>query len=246
MLDRPNFPHPAHTAVLPITFADVSYAVRQRSIVSHIDLKIEHGPPTVVVGPNGAGKSTLIKLAMGLLTPTTGRLTFAGRDIAPPGSRALVLQKPVMLRRTVSENIAFALRSVGQPADGARIEALLAVSGMSGMADRPARRLSGGEQQRVALARALARQPDVLLLDEPTASLDPAAAKRFEDIVAEAALGGTKILMSTHDLGQARRLAGDVVFMARGHIVEHAPASVFFTNAATEDARRFLAGELVI
>lgn len=246
MLDRSAIHAPAVTAALPVVFDRVCYTVRATRIVTDIDLEIGAGPTTVIVGPNGAGKSTLIKLAMGLLAPTAGRLTFAGRPDAPRGSRALVLQKPVMLRRSVADNMAFALKSVGRPADRDRIGELLTLTGIAAMADRPARRLSGGEQQRLALARALAREPEVLFLDEPTANLDPAAAKHFEEIVAEAAGAGTKIVMSTHDLGQARRLAGDVVFMARGRIVEHSPSDRFFREPLTEDARRFLAGELII
>src|SRR5262245_2796409 len=118
--------------------------------------------------------------------------------------------------------------------------------GLAALADRPARRLSGGEQQRLALARALARDPAVLFLDEPTASLDPAATKAVEDIIAAAASGGVKIVMATHDLGQARRLAGDVIFLVAGLLVDRALAAQFFTSPRTRQARCFLAGDLVI
>jgi len=157
-----------------------------------------------------------------------------------------VFQKPVMLRRSAGRNIAYALKAAGRSADAADIGKLLDRVGLAHLADRPARRLSGGEQQRLALARALARDPEVLLLDEPTASLDPAATKAVEDIVAGAAAAGVKIVMSTHDLGQARRLAGDIVFLSKGRLIEHAPAERFFTAPATPQARSFLAGELVI
>ena len=117
---------------------------------------------------------------------------------------------------------------------------------MRDLADRPARRLSGGEQQRLALARALARDPEILFLDEPTASLDPAATKAVEDIVRAVAASGVKIVMATHDIGQARRLAGDIVFLARGRLVENAPAHRFFASPATNEAAAFLRGDLVI
>ena len=118
--------------------------------------------------------------------------------------------------------------------------------GLAGFEHRPARRLSGGEQQRLALARALARDPEVLFLDEPTASLDPAGTKGVEDIIVRIANAGVKIVMATHDLGQARRLGGDVVFLVAGRIIEQAPSPDFFVSPATDEARRFLAGDLVI
>jgi tungstate transport system ATP-binding protein len=159
---------------------------------------------------------------------------------------AIVFQKPVMLRRSAGANIAYALKAAGRSADSATVKELLDGVGLASLAARPARRLSGGEQQRLALARALARDPEVLFLDEPTASLDPAATKAVEVIVAGAAASGVKIVMATHDLGQARRLAGDIVFLAKGRLIEHAPAERFFAAPATPEARSFLAGKLVI
>ena len=122
---------------------------------------------------------------------------------------------------------------------------LLDQVGLTALADRPARRLSGGEQQRLALARALARDPNILLLDEPTASLDPAQTKAVEDIIQRVAAGGVKIIMATHDLGEARRLAGDIVFLAKGRIVEHRAAGEFLSRPRSDEARRFVAGDLL-
>jgi tungstate transport system ATP-binding protein len=127
-----------------------------------------------------------------------------------------------------------------------RLAELLSLVGLDALASRPARRLSGGEQQRLALARALARDPSVLFLDEPTASLDPAATKAIEDIIRAIATRGVKVVMATHDLGEARRLAGDVVFLHRGRIVEVAPAETFFRSSQTAEARAFLAGDLLL
>jgi len=195
----------------------------------------------VLLGPNGSGKSTLLRLPMGLVPPTSGRVSWGGREA--PGERlAMVFQRPVMLRRSAAANVAYAL-----PArDPARVQELLAKVGLASLADRPARKLSGGEQQRLALARALARDPEVLFLDEPTASLDPAATKAVEDIVRAVAASGVKIVMATHDIGQARRLAGDVIFLARGRLVERADAARFFHAPATSEAGAFLRGDLVI
>jgi tungstate transport system ATP-binding protein len=233
------------TSTLPIVFEAVAFAAGDVCILRDVSLSLEAGPPTVLIGPNGSGKTTLIKLAMGLLAPTAGRVRYAQPDRAVR-RQAIVFQKPVMLRRTAASNIAYALTAAGRSADAATIVKLLDRVGLAALADRPARRLSGGEQQRLALARALARDPEVLFLDEPTASLDPAATKAVEDIVVRAAAGGVKIVMSTHDLGQARRLAGDIVFLAKGRLIERAPAERFFAAPATPEARGFVAGELVI
>ena len=231
--------------VLPIVIDAVSYRAGGTCILRDITLSLGAGPPTLLIGPNGSGKTTLIRLAMGLLEPTAGSIRYA----SPHGAAqrlAIVFQKPVMLRRSAGANIAFALKAAGRPADTATVAKLLDQVGLAALAGQPARRLSGGEQQRLALARALARDPEVLFLDEPTASLDPAATKAVEDIIAGAAAAGVKVVMSTHDLGQARRLAGDIAFLAKGRLIEHAPAAQFFAAPATPEARSFLAGELVI
>ena len=237
MRDRPT--------TLPIRFDNASYSVGSTAILREMDLTIAAGAPTLLLGPNGSGKTTLLKMAMGLVAPVSGRVAYAGhKDQAR--RHAFVFQKPVMLRRTVARNVAFALKAAGRARDPGVIARLLDSVGLGELADRPARRLSGGEQQRLSLARALARDPEVLFLDEPTASLDPAATKGVEDIVARTAHAGVKIVMATHDLGQARRLAGEIVFLAKGRLLEQTPATTFFIEPATTEARRFLAGELVI
>jgi tungstate transport system ATP-binding protein len=233
---------------LPIELVDVSFLVRERALNQNITLKLGAGRPTVLIGPNGAGKTTSLKLAMGLLQPTSGRIAWGGRADAAPVRRSFMFQRPVMLRRNVAANIHYALASANLPAADrdARTRELLALVGLSGFEDRPARRLSGGEQQRLALARALARDPEVLFLDEPTASLDPAATKAIEDIIRTVAARGIKVVMSTHDIPGAKRLAGEIVMMHRGRIVETGPADEFFANPKTQEARRFLAGELLV
>jgi tungstate transport system ATP-binding protein len=237
---------PLQSGALPIRFEDAGVIAGDTHILTGVGLLLAAGPPTVVMGPNGAGKTTLLKLAMGLIAPSTGHISFDGHANAAPGSRALVFQKPVMLMRSAAANIAFALTAAGRPSDRGSVLRLLELAGIDHLADRPARRLSSGEQQRLALVRALAREPQILLLDEPTASLDPAATKRVEDIIARVSASGIKIVLATHDLGQARRLAGEVVFLAKGRLVEHTPAARFFSDPATPEARSFLAGELVI
>ena len=233
---------------LPIELIEVSFLAREHALVQDIYLKLGPGRPTVLIGPNGSGKTTSLKLAMGLLQPTSGRITWGGRIDAVPIRRSFVFQRPVMLRRSVAANIAYALSSTDVPrtAHKARTEDLLALIGLSGFEDRPARKLSGGEQQRLALARALARDPEILFLDEPTASLDPAATKAIEDIIQAVASRGIKVVMTTHNLAQARRLAGDIVLMHRGRVIETGPADEFFANPKSQDARRFIAGELLV
>jgi tungstate transport system ATP-binding protein len=231
---------------LPIRFEAIDYRVGPIAILRGITLDICPGEPMLLLGPNGSGKTTLLKLAMELITPSAGRLTFAGRPKGVGSRRAIVFQKPVMLRRSVAANVQFALAAAGRSPEPTVVAHLLGQVGLAGFERRSARRLSGGEQQRLALARALARDPEVLFLDEPTASLDPAGTKGVEDIIIAVARAGVKIVMSTHDLGQARRLGGDVAFLVAGRIVERGTSPKFFLSPATDEARRFLAGDLVI
>ena len=185
---------------------------------------------------------------MGLIEPARGLVTWGGRENVPPTRRAIMFQRPTMLRRSAGGNIRYALRScLLSPADEERrIAELLALVGLEGLGDRPARRLSGGEQQRLALARALARDPVVLFLDEPTASLDPAATAAIEEIVAGISRRGIKVVMATHDLGEARRLAGEIVMLHRGRVVETGPAAPFFNAPQSGEAATFLAGGLLV
>ncbi len=233
---------------LPIMFVDVGIAAGGVTILDGITLTLGAGPPTVLIGPNGSGKTTLLRAAMGLLPASRGFITWGGREVSPPNRRAILFQRPAMLRRSAAGNVRYALGAAHVPRAhrSARITELLADVGLAGLERRPARRLSGGEQQRLALARALARNPDVLFLDEPTASLDPAATKAIEDIVRSVTARGVKVVMSTHDLGQARRLAGEIVLLHRGRLIENGPAAGFFAAPRSDQARKFIAGELLV
>lgn len=204
-----------------------------------LDLALRAGGPTVILGPNGAGKSLLLRLLHGLVAPTSGTVDAGGLR------QAMVFQRPVLLRRSVAGNLAYALRAGGvpRPRRPARLAALLAEARLEGR--QPARTLSGGEAQRLALLRALATDPDVLFADEPTASLDPGSVAAFEAVLRRAAERGVKVVLVTHDLGQARRLAADVVFLHRGRLTEHAPAGGFFRAPGCEAARVFLGGGLL-
>lgn len=233
--------------LLPLTVRGLVFEAGGRRLIDGLDLSLSTTGITMVIGPNGSGKSLLLRLLHGLIEPTAGEITWSGQ--APNRSvqkrQALVFQKPVLLRRSVSENIDFVLRLNGRPGADRR-DQLLGRVGLLSLARQPARLLSGGEQQRLALARALARKPEVLLLDEPTASLDPASVQMIEAIVKEARQAGTLIIFVTHDIGQLRRLADDVVFLHRGRVAEHSSANEFLQSPASEAARAFLAGRIVL
>jgi tungstate transport system ATP-binding protein len=233
---------------LPVMFVDVRIVARDVTILDQISLRLEAGPPTVLIGPNGAGKTTLLRAAMGLIPATSGLITWGGREFSPPTRRAIMFQRPAMLRRSVAGNIRYALAAAKVPRAqrNTRVAELMGDVRLAGLERRPARRLSGGEQQRLALARAFARDPAVLFLDEPTASLDPAATKAIEDIVHTIAARGVKVVMSTHDLGQAKRVAGDVVLLHRGRLIENSTADKFFAAPCTDEAKKFIAGELLM
>lgn len=210
-------------------------------ILTDIDLKVSAGR-TALLGPNGAGKSTLLRLMHGLLRPSAGAVAWSR-----PLTQAMVFQRPILLRATVLANIEYGLLLRGIPASARREQALAALArvGLPELAQRQARKLSGGEQQRVALARAWALDPQVLFLDEPTASLDPASSREVERIIREIAAGGTKIVMTTHNLGQARRIAEDVVFLEAGRLIEQTPAEIFFRRPRTIAAQAFIQDESI-
>jgi tungstate transport system ATP-binding protein len=238
----------APSSDLPLVLDEVSLLAGTTTILDRLSLTIMPGAPTLIVGPNGAGKTSLLRLCMGLCAPTTGWVSWGGRTDSTLARRAMLFQRPVMLRRTAAANVGYALAQAGAPrkARAERVAALLERVGLSELAQRPARRLSGGEQQRLALARALARDPELLLLDEPTANLDPAATRSVEEIVLAAAQSGIKIVMASHDLGQVRRLAGDVIFLVRGALCERGRAADFLDRPSAPEAAAFLRGDLVI
>ncbi len=232
------------SAILPLRLEDVSYAAGGRAIIERVSLVLEAGPSTVILGANGAGKSVLMRLMHGLLAPSSGRVAWSGEGARH--RQAMVFQRPVMLRRSALANVTYALHVAGVPAverDRLAMEAIEEV-GLHRVAQRPARVLSGGEQQRLALARAWALHPEVLFLDEPTANLDPGATREIETIIKAFDAAGTKIVMCTHSLGQARRLGDEVIFLHQGRVAERAPIDRFFPQPASPEAATFIKGEL--
>jgi tungstate transport system ATP-binding protein len=242
----------AHTAapatILPLMVHELCYESGGRRLLDGISFRTDVGPRTVVLGPNGAGKSLLLRLCHGLIQASAGSITWAG-VVSETAHRcqAMVFQRPVLLRRSTAANITYVLRLQGIPRRQRRamLTEALGQAGLLPLAARPARVLSAGEQQRLALARARVLKPQVLFLDEPTASLDPAATRAVEGLLDHIHHAGTKIIMTTHDLGQARRLAGEVLFLHHGRLVEYAPAPAFFSNPQSKEAAAFLEGKLL-
>ena len=237
----------APPSLLPLDLDRVEFAAGSRRIIQGLSVTLDAGPRSVILGPNGAGKSVLLRLCHGLLEPTAGTIAWNSPEL-PGGARrqAMVFQRPVLLRRTVLGNVMYALKLArvprGEREERAR-EALRKV-GLDAQADHAARVLSGGEQQRLALARVWALRPEVLFLDEPTASLDTGATHEIEKVILALHAAGTKIVIVTHNLGQAHRLGDEILFLHQGRLVERAPADRFLKHPASLEAASFLEGEL--
>ena len=233
--------------ILPLALHGVSFSMRGKTIIEPLSLEIAAGPSTIILGANGAGKSVLMRLMHGLLAPSSGRVAWRETEAGRLRRlQAMVFQRPIMLRRSAIANVRYALKISGMSARDRERTALDALDevGLRHVARQPARALSGGEQQRLALARAWALHPEVLFLDEPTASLDPTATREIEAVIRAFDAAGTKIVMATHNLGQARRLGDEVLFLHQGRLVERAPVERFFAAPASEEAAAFIKGEL--
>lgn len=231
--------------MFPLRIAGLRFAPEGRAILDGLDLELSGEGISVMLGPNGAGKTLFLRLLAGLLQPDGGSLDWGGAA-QPAGRLAMVFQQPMMLRLSVFTNVEFALRPQ-MPRASERRQRAVEVLARVGLAHREkdcARLLSGGERQRLALARAWAMRPRLLLLDEPTAALDPSATEAVERIIREIRTEGAKVLMTTHNLGQATRLADDIIFLAAGRVQEHASAQRFFAHPQSPAARAFLQGEL--
>jgi tungstate transport system ATP-binding protein len=238
---------PFPQSLLPLNLDAVVWEAGGRRIIDRISLTLDAGPASIIVGPNGAGKSVLLRLCHGLLQPATGAVTWNGAESpGTPRRQAMVFQRPVLLRRSALANIVYALALAQVPRRERQSRAMEALRkvGLETLAAHPARVLSGGEQQRLALARAWALRPEVLFLDEPTASLDPASTHEIEKVITTMHASGTKIVMVTHQLGQARRLGDEILFLHQGRLVERASADRFFKRPASVEAAQFLEGEL--
>jgi tungstate transport system ATP-binding protein len=236
----------ARESILPLRCEGLSFRVGELALLQEVSFTLGQAGVTAVVGPNGAGKTLLLKLCHGLLAPSAGHLQWRYKPVDLRARQAMVFQKPVLLRRSVAANIEYVLRVRGMSSadSAARTHEMLKLTGLAALGPRPARVLSGGEQQRLALARAWATAPDVLFLDEPGANLDPAAARAVEEIICSIAASGTKVVLATHDLAQARRIAQEVLFLHRGQLRATGAVTNFFQSPPDETAAAFLRGEL--
>lgn len=236
-----------HPGILPLDVRNLVFAPKGVALINDISFTLKPGPKTVILGTNGAGKSLTLRLCHGLLEPTSGTVTWTGAGADDPAKQqAMVFQRPVLLRRTVAANVDYGLKLRHIPKAERRqiVDDVLSRTGLARFASAPARLLSGGEQQKLALARAWALRPQVLFLDEPTASLDPAATNAVEDIVLAMHAEGTRIVMTTHNLAEARRMADEILFLHKGRLLEHTDASAFFDTPESGEAAAFLRGEL--
>ena len=231
--------------MFPIRLRAASFCPAGRAVLSGVDLDLDGDGISVVLGPNGVGKSVLLRMVAGLQAPDSGRIEWGGAT-QHEARLAMVFQTPMILRSSVLANAALGLIPLGLRQAERRERAFAALQrvGLADRAQASARQLSGGEKQRLALARAWAVQPRLLLLDEPTANLDPSATDAVEHIIRSIRTDGTKVLMTTHNLGQATRLADDIIFLADGKVQEHAPTQRFFAQPQSAAARRFIQGEL--
>ena len=250
MTQRQSLPDKLHQdSILPLQLRDVSYTVGNQTLLNAINLTLERQPLSIILGANGAGKTLLLKTCAGLLQPSSGQLRWHSdpQQVAHQGRTGftLVFQKPVLLDRSAIANVAYVLRHWPRAERNSHALEALRWAGCEPLAALPARQMSGGQQQLIALARAWAMQPQVLFLDEPCANLDPELSLRIEHLIHALHHRGMKIVMTTHNLGQAQRLADEIIFVEKGQIVEQTEAAVFFKTPQCAGAKRFLELESV-
>lgn len=234
-------------SILPLCMSDAVVNRRGKTLLGPVNMKVAREGFTIVMGPNGSGKTTFLRALHGLERLSSGEVKWNVPLADAQIKQAFVFQAPIMMRRSVRDNLAYPLliRGVGKAAAFKKAEAWAARVNLADALNRPAPRLSGGEKQKLALARALIREPEIVFLDEPCANLDGSAMREIETMLKDAQAGGTRILMSTHDVGQAKRLADDVVFLMHGRIIENAPAADFFAGPTTPQATALLQGDIV-
>lgn len=225
----------------------VNYSIKDELLLKNLCLDLDLEKVTIVLGANGAGKSLFLNLCHGLIEPREGQIEWRDNHsvkITPP-RQTMVFQVPVMLRRTALENVEYAVKQCTNDEVQARAMAALEWAKLEPLASKPAHNLSIGEQQQLAIARAWAMQPELFFLDEPTSSLDPSACMRVEELIHSMKDKGMRILMTTHNLAQAQRLAEQVVFLSDGRILEHQNAQTFFSKPGSEEARNFIQWETI-
>ena len=235
------------TSLFPLNLTDVQVRRKGKTVLGPVTITLGAFGLTIIVGPNGSGKTTLLRAMHGVERISAGQVQWAVPSQIARERQAYVFQSPIMLRRSVTENLYYPLGLSGMSrADAAPLIAnWITQIGLNGADQTQATRLSGGERQKLAIARALIRKPDVLFLDEPCANLDGRGTREIETLLLMARDAGTRIVMATHDLGQAKRLATDAMFILNGQIHETAPAPTFFNAPRTAQLAGFLSGDIV-
>ena len=230
---------------LPIYIKDLSLILDERKILSSLNFSINSDDITVIMGPNGAGKSIFLKILNGILTPTSGCITWNNKKQFSDtlNTQAFVFQKPILLRRSVIANLDYMDSVLGYKKKISK-DRLLEIVQLKKQKNQPARMLSLGEQQRLSLIRSLMLRPNLLLLDEPTANLDPASTKIIEDIILNLKMMGIKIIFVTHNILQAKRIADEIIFLNEGKMVEHLNKQEFFSNSKSIEVQNYLNGIL--
>ena len=230
---------------LPIFIKDLTLILDNRKKLSSLNLSINSNNVTVIMGPNGAGKSLFLKILNGILTPTSGCITWNNKKQFSDtlNTQAFVFQKPILLRRSVIANLDYMDSVLGYKKKISK-DRLLEIVQLKKQKNQPARMLSLGERQRLSLVRSLMLRPNLLLLDEPTANLDPASTKIIEDIILNLKMMGIKIIFVTHNILQAKRIADEIIFLNEGKMVEHLNKQEFFSNSKSIEVQNYLNGIL--
>lgn len=250
MRKDPMLKAPQNSLLFPLHVEELIYKVRDEALINGLSFSVQETGITAIMGPNGAGKSLTLRLLHGLIKPCAGRISWGDHKELETvrAHQAMVFQKPILLRRTVIDNLRYALKIKGvkdKAAQSMLIDQALERAKLSALVNSPARQLSGGEQQRLAMARALLHRPAILFLDEPTSSLDPNATKAVEELILTASAEGSKIIMVTHDIGQARRLSDEILFMHDGKLAEQGATSSVLDKPKSVAAQQFYGGEIV-
>ena len=225
-----------------ITIRDLSFNVEGKALLQNTSLSLSGEGITVLLGANGAGKTIFLKLLAGLLTPCSGTITTNKKTLANK-TCSFVSQEPVILRRTVLKNMLFVLQRV-TPEESILAKELLRMMGLNNKEHQNALTLSAGERQRLCLARAIVTNPEILLLDEPTANIEPNSTILIEKYLIQKVRSFRKIFFVTHDINQARRLADEIVFIDTGRVIEHSSSENFFKNPKTKEARKYISGKI--